>query len=71
MGEARVIGANRSWMVLDGRSRPWNIGAEEQGEELRERWSKENAVRLMAEGRMIGWNELTKLVDGAVVRRAG
>ena len=54
------------WMVLDGRSRPWDIC---------ERWSKENGMaaegfRLMAEGRMVGWNELAKLV-GAVVQVLG
>ena len=27
--------------------------------------------RLMAEGRMVGWNELAKLVDGAVVQVLG
>ena len=63
-------------MMLDGRSKPWDIGAEERGEELKERWSRENGmvaegVRLMAEGRMVGWNELLKLEDGAVVQVLG
>ena len=50
-------------MKLNGKSRPWDIGVEERGIELGVRWEKENGmaaeeVRLMAEGRMVGWDEL-------------
>ena len=39
------------WMVLDGRSRPWDIWAEEQGEELREReGAKKMGWRLKGSG---------------------
>ena len=66
-------------MVFDGKSRPWDTGAQEQGEELRERWGKENGmaaegVRLMA-GRMVGWAGLLSVFwEMCVVvwrRRAG
>ena len=60
-------------MKFDGRSRPWDIGEEERGRELKERWEKENGmaageVRLMAEGRMVGWEDLANLVDGSAVQ---
>ena len=60
-------------MKFDGKSRPWDVGVEERGRELKERWRKEKEwrpgeVRLMAEGRMVGWDELAKLVDGTVVQ---
>ena len=29
------------WMKFYGKSRPWDIGVEERGRELRERWGKE------------------------------
>ena len=53
-------------MKFDGKSRPWDIGVEERGRELRERWVKENGmaaeeVRLMVEGRMVGWDDLANL----------
>ena len=42
----------------------------------RERWCTENGmaaeeVRLMAEGRMVGWDDLANLADGATVRVLG
>ena len=57
-------GIKQVWMMFDGKSRQWDIGVDEQGRELKERWEKENGmafgeVRLMAEGRMIkfgGWD---------------
>ena len=60
-------------MMFDGKSRPWDIGVEERGRELKERWKKENAmavgeVRLMAEGRMIGWDDLANLRMGLLCR---
>ena len=52
-------------MIFVGKSRPWDIGVEERGRELKERWKKENGmavgeVRLIAEGRMIGWDDCGK-----------
>ena len=51
-------GSKQVWMKFDGKSRPWDIGVEERGRGLRERWEKENGmavgeVRLMVEGRMV------------------
>ena len=52
------------------------LEVDEQGRELKERWEKENGmavgeVRLMAEGRMIGWDDLANLADGTVVQVLG
>ena len=63
-------------MMFDGKSRPWDIGVEERGRELKERWEKENGVaagevRLMAEGRMVGWDDLANLADGTIVQVLG
>ena len=77
MGRSKGDWGKQVWMVFDGKSRPWDIGAEELGEEMRERdVGKENGmaaegVRLMAEGRMVGWNELAKLVDEAIAHVLG
>ena len=62
--------------MFDGKSRPWDIGVDEQGRELKERWEKENGmaageVRLMAEGRMIGWDDLANSADGTIVQVLG
>ena len=51
-------GSKQVWMRFDGKSRPWDIGVEERGRELRDRWGKENGmaageVRLMAEGKKV------------------
>ena len=64
-------GIKQVWMMFDGNSRPWDIGVDEQGRELKERWEKENGmavgeVRLMADGRMIGWDDLANSADGTV-----
>ena len=69
-------GIKQVWMMFDGKSRPLDIGVDEQGRELKERWEKENGmavgeVRLMAEGRMIGWDDLANLADGTVVQVLG
>ena len=60
---------------MDGESRPWDIGVDERGE-LKERCEKENGmavgeVRLLAEGRMIGWDDLANLADGTIVQVLG
>ena len=62
-------GIKQVWMMFDGKSRPLDIGVDEQGRELTERWEKENGmavgeVRLMAEGRMIGWDDLENSASG-------
>ena len=69
-------GSKQVWMKFDGKSRPWDIGVDERGRELRERWEKENGmapgeVRLMAEGRMVDWEDLVNLADGAMVQVLG
>ena len=69
-------GNKQVWMMFDGKSRPWDFGVEERGTELKERWEKENRVaagevRLMAEGRMIGWDDLANLADGTIVQVLG
>ena len=69
-------GSKQVWMMFDGKSRQWDIGVEERGRELKERWEKENGmavgeVRLMAEGRMIGWDDLANLADGTNVQVLG
>ena len=63
------VGANRVCMKFDGKSRPWDIGVGG----TRERIEKENGmaageVRLMAEGRMVEWEDLTNFVDGTIVQ---
>ena len=60
------------WMIMEGKSRPLDVEVEEEGEEIAERWCKMNGmndcdIRLMAEGRIIGWNQLVDLGDGAMV----
>ena len=69
-------GSKQVWMMFDGKSRPWDIGVEERGRELKERWEKEHEmavgeVRLMAEGGMIGWDDLANLADGTIVQVLG
>ena len=64
------------WTVLDGRSKPWDIGELEGGDELKERWGRDNGmaageVRLMAEWKLVGWNELAELEDGTTVQVLG
>ena len=64
------------WMMMDGRSRPLDVGPEEDGKEVAERWHKMNGmgdcdIRLMAEGRIIGWNQLVDLGDGSMVQVLG
>ena len=63
-------------MMFDGKSRPWDIKAGECVRELKERWENENGmavgeVRLMAEGRVLGWDGLANLADGTVVQDSG
>ena len=70
------VGAKQVWMKFDGKSRPWDIGVEERGRELKERWREESGmaageVRLMAEGRMVEWEDLANLVDGTIVQVLG
>ena len=69
-------GTKQVWMMFDGKSRPWNIKVGERGRELKERWEKENGmavgeVRLMAGGRMLGWDGLANLADGTIVQVLG
>ena len=69
-------GSKQVWMKFDGKTRPWDIGVEERGRELRERWEKENGmaageVRLTAEGRMVEWEDVVNLADGAMVQVLG
>ena len=54
---------------MEVRSRSWDIGIEEKGEEITARWCKENGmkdkdVRLVAGGRMVRWTELAFLKEG-------
>ena len=61
-------------MKFDGKSRPWEIGVEERGRELKERWGKDNGmaeIMLMAEGRMVGWEDLSNLAERTFVRVLG
>ena len=37
-------GIKQVWMMFDGKSRPWDIGVDERGRELKERWEKENGM---------------------------
>ena len=37
-------------MKFDGKSRPWDVGVEERGRELKERWRKEKEWRLERSG---------------------
>ena len=69
-------GSKQVWMKFDGKSRPWDIGVQERGRELRERWEKENGiaageVRLKAEGRMVESEDLANLADGTNVQVLG
>ena len=69
-------GSKQVWMMFDGKSRPWDVEVEERGRELKERRRKENGmavgeVRLMVEGRMVGWGDLANLADGTVVQVLG
>ena len=64
------------WTMMDGRSSPLDVGPEEEGEKIAERWYKMNVtndwdIRLMAEGRIIGWNQLVDLEDGSMVQVLG
>ena len=69
-------GIKQVWMMFDGKSRPLDIGVDEQGRELKERWEKENGmavgeVRLIAEGRMIGRDDLANSASGIIVQVLG
>ena len=69
-------GTKQLWMMFDGKSRPWDIKAGECVRELKERWENENGmavgeVRLMAEGRVLGWDGLENLADGTIVQVSG
>ena len=66
-------GTQQVWMMFDGKSRPWVFKAGERWKELKERWEKEDGmavgeVRLMAGGRMLGWNGLANLADVTIVQ---
>ena len=43
-------GSKQVWMKFDGKSRPWDIGVEERGRELRERLEKKMEWRLERSG---------------------
>ena len=63
-------------MMFDGKSRPWDIKVGERVRELKERWEKENGmavgeVRLMAGGRMLGYDGLAKFADWSIVQVSG
>ena len=65
------IGRNRSGWCWKGDQNPWDIRAAEEGNDVKYRWSRENGmavegVRLMAEGNMVGWNELAELDDATM-----
>ena len=64
-------GTKQLWMMFDG-----DIKAAERVRELKERWENENGmvvgeVRLMAEGRVLGWDGLANLADGTIVQVSG
>ena len=61
---------------MEERSKPWDTGAEAEGEEMAARWCKENGmkdedVRAVAEGRMVRWNEQVELEEGTIVQGYG
>ena len=58
------------------RSRPLDVGPEEDGKEVAEMWHKMNGmgdcdIRMVAEGRIIGWSQLVDLGDGSMVQVLG
>ena len=60
-------------MVMEGKSKPYEVRSEERVEEIAARWREENGMkdddlRLMAEGRMVSWEQLADLEDGATVQ---
>ena len=49
-------------MIMDGRSRLLEVGPEEDGKEVAERWRRMTGmgdcdIRLMAEGKIVGWDQ--------------
>ena len=61
------------WMMMDGKSRPLDVGPEEDGKEVAERWHKMTGkgdcdIRLMVEGRNICWDKLVDLQKGSVIQ---
>ena len=66
-------GSKQVWMKFDGKSRPWDRGTRERIErEMEERkWNAAGEVMLMAEGRMVEWEDLANLADGTIVQVLG
>ena len=61
------------WMQFEGKSRPWDIQCGESGDEMGKRWREMNGMgelgmHMVSGGRVMSWNDIKNLEDGAIVQ---
>ena len=64
------------WMQFEGKSRPWDFQCDEGGDEMVQRWREMNGMgdtgtHMVSEGRVVSWNDIKNLEDGAIVQVMG
>ena len=61
------------WMQFEGRTKPWDVLYSESGNEMERRWREKNGMEgvgmhMVSEGRLVDWNGIKDLADGATVQ---